>query len=59
MMPRKTKGGTSASSAEAMIDTRNTVMVPRYGRAKVHTRRHVPALNSTPFSASLSPGIIE
>ncbi len=59
MIARKTKGGTNASNAEAMIVTRKTVMVPRYGLAKPHTRRHVPSCNSTPFSASLSPGIIE
>ncbi len=34
-------------------------IVPRYGRANVHTRRSVPSLSSTPFNASLSPGIIE
>ncbi len=36
-----TNGGTRPSSAEAMMAARNTMSVPRYGRANDHTRRSV------------------
>ena len=53
-----TNGGTSPSSAEPTMASRNTTIVPRYGRANDHTRRRVRRDTVAPSMALVSRGPI-
>ena len=58
MIWRTTSGGTTPSSAATRMKVRNSPIVPRYGRAKPHTRRALARPIFVPFTASASLGIM-
>ena len=55
---RNANGGTKSIAAAATIAPRKTLIVPRYGRAKCHTRASELRCSFLPFTAWASPGII-
>ena len=58
MIWRTTRGGTTPSSAATRMNDRNSPIVPRYGRAKLQTRRALARPILVPFTASTSLGIM-